>query len=725
MLFRLIVAFLLFLSTVVRVSATSLYPLDDSALQQSVEQIRLKNYAEAREIALKAKVTPVRNFILGVSSHRLEKWDEAADLLAKSLERFSLLADYSLYYRADSLFHLGRYDEAIESLGKLRKHYPESPLYRAGSFLYAETLFHMKNYAEALNAYQKYVESYPSGSKSLEAVFQAAMCREALGDKEKAARELRGIWLKYPASSVVSRAESNLLRLKAEKVPVEPYTAEETFRRGIVFYDLQKYRDALETFRSIDDKELPESFKLRLALKTGQTLFKSRQYKDAEPVLTNLAAHEDREIACQASYWLARTLDRAGRDEEAAIRYARIAETYPQSELAADALFYKALLSKERGEPVEAIATLEKIASTYPASTLAPKALWEAAWNRYLARDFKGAADSLTKLLDKPSYKEKALYWLAKANEASGEKDAANNTVAILMEEYPYGFYALQLQNSKEANICRLPAADDKSVCPLPVPAGYDRAKALITFGLIDEARSELNRYRKRNSGGNRLLDIARLYWEIPDYRSAMALFTKVDETNDHAWNFSYPKAFSEHVSHYAENYGVPESLAYSIIRAESNFHPSALSPAGAVGLMQVMPATAKIMHKGKSGKIEASQLKQPELNISLGMKHMQGLIRQYDGNLILAVAAYNSGATPVNRWRRSFPGLRNDEFIENIPYHETREYVKKVFASMAIYKSLYSLDTEKPTTPEPSQSSTNPDLALSSRSMKQAAGKN
>ena len=74
-------------------------------------------------------------------------------------------------------------------------------------------------------------------------------------------------------------------------------------------------------------------------------------------------------------------------------------------------------------------------------------------------------------------------------------------------------------------------------------------------------------------------------------------------------------------------------------------------------------------------------------------MKHLQDLVKRYRGNLVFAVAAYNSGATPVDRWRRNYPGLRSDEFIENIPYPETREYVKKVLTSMEVYKSLYGLD--------------------------------
>jgi soluble lytic murein transglycosylase len=90
-------------------------------------------------------------------------------------------------------------------------------------------------------------------------------------------------------------------------------------------------------------------------------------------------------------------------------------------------------------------------------------------------------------------------------------------------------------------------------------------------------------------------------------------------------------------------------------------------------------------------------------------MKHIKDLIRRYQGNLVLAVAAYNSGATPVDRWRRNFPDLKTDEFIENIPYPETREYVKKVLASMEIYKSLYRLDSraEKTSATDPAESTT------------------
>jgi soluble lytic murein transglycosylase len=137
---------------------------------------------------------------------------------------------------------------------------------------------------------------------------------------------------------------------------------------------------------------------------------------------------------------------------------------------------------------------------------------------------------------------------------------------------------------------------------------------------------------------------------------------------------------------------GVPESLVYAVMRAESSFSPTVLSPAGAVGLMQLMPSTARQI-AGKGSSFNAADLTRPEFNISCGVKHLKDLTRVHDNSLVLTVAAYNAGSGTVNRWRKKFGTLREDEFIENIPYGETREYVKKVLTGAEIYHRLYNLE--------------------------------
>ncbi len=692
---RFIVAFIIIFSAAITASASPLSPLNDPALLDSVKEFSGNNFTAAVELAMKAPESPVRDFILGMSYYRLDQLDAAAESLSKSSEGFPLLGDYALYYRADALFRLGRYEEADLVLRKLEKDYSASPLTRDASLLHADTLFQKKDYSNASIAYQKYVETYPSGANSVKASYQAALCRDALGDRNEAVKQLRAIWLKYPGSPVASLAETGLQRLKAENVAIPPYSAEEMFNRGVILYDLGKYAKALEIFNSLSRTALPRDLMDRLELKIGQAQFKSRHYKDAARTLEKPAAGKDPETASEAGYWLARSLYRTGNNQQSVDLFIKIADSFPQCAQADDALFYAAMIRKYGGKNDEAVSILDKLVAKFPSSPLKPKALWETAWIRYLAKDYKGATECLNTLIKNPSYREKALYWLGKAEQASGDENQATAAFEKLLNEYPHGFYSLRYLTTSGSKTSRLPTSNGDIVSSLPIPPGYDRVKTLITMGLIKEAGMELAFCRKKASSKNKLNEIARLYWEMKDYRSAMGMFRNTDANNPLAWNFSYPLGFSEYVSRYADNFDIPESLAYSIIRSESSFSPSVRSGAGAVGLMQVMPATAGFLNKSKSAKIDSALLTQPGLNISLGMKHFKYLVGRFNGNLTLAVAAYNSGETPVDRWLKNFPQLSEDEFIENIPYAETREYVKKVMTGMAIYKSLYSLDEE------------------------------
>jgi soluble lytic murein transglycosylase len=103
------------------------------------------------------------------------------------------------------------------------------------------------------------------------------------------------------------------------------------------------------------------------------------------------------------------------------------------------------------------------------------------------------------------------------------------------------------------------------------------------------------------------------------------------------------------------------------------------------------MPATARATAQEK-GTFDPAGLTVPEYNIKLGTKHFRELLKAHDGNVVYSVAAYNAGAAAVERWRKNFRGLRQDEFIESIPYQETRDYVKKVYAGAAAYRQLYGL---------------------------------
>ena len=349
------------------------------------------------------------------------------------------------------------------------------------------------------------------------------------------------------------------------------------------------------------------------------------------------------------------------------------------------------------------------IIANYPASSHAPRALWESAWSLYLSGDFAEAATTFALLSNDPAWREKALYWQGRALETSGRREAALAVYTEIQRENPAGFYTMNIEKKYDLQSTRVPALSKPFTIPLPDLRGMERAQALIALGLHEEAGKELAALKRRNGSSFRSsVGYAGLYHAMDDYRSAMGVFQQeylvTDKGNSPSvWAALYPAGFHEIVSRHTANVGIDEGLTYALIRAESNFLPTARSPVGALGLMQLMPATAKATARSTGDDLTSPQLTNPEVNIRIGTRHLKDLLISFNGNIVSAVAAYNAGSTPVRRWRKNFPTLQEDEFIENIPYPETREYVKKVLASMEVYRRLYGLKESATTVTPPS----------------------
>jgi soluble lytic murein transglycosylase len=156
-------------------------------------------------------------------------------------------------------------------------------------------------------------------------------------------------------------------------------------------------------------------------------------------------------------------------------------------------------------------------------------------------------------------------------------------------------------------------------------------------------------------------------------------------------WQVAYPNAFRDLIDRWAKTYDVPPDLMQALMREESALDPEVLSAAGAVGLTQLMPATASLVaHKLGLGAVGAAELLSPETNIRLGTAYLGELLARYRGREVLAVAAYNAGEGAVDRWLQQKSADEPDAFVEDIPVAETRNYVKRVLSSEATYRSLY-----------------------------------
>jgi soluble lytic murein transglycosylase len=484
--------------------------------------------------------------------------------------------------------------------------------------------------------------------------------------------------------------------LEKSGIKIAAYTPEELLRRASTLAAHNDHSGSLQVLRSIPAEGQAEAVTARIDLRAGLSLYRLRNWKEAEKSLVKAAGCTLPGVRSEARFWLAKTLERQGQDERAFVLYLELAGEGRKQEFADDALMEAAGLRRSQRAYSDAAALFERVVKSYPDSKFIPRAVWEAGWSHYLAGEYGAAEGAFRSLFKDESSREKALFWLARSLEHTSPTEV-DAYYRMLDEEYPAGFYAAWHRSRKGVQDPREPLGQRNALAELPQIAGFEKPRLLASLGMVDESRTEMAAARKKAGDKKSLYPgLARIYLEVQDYSSAVALFLqnrplKWDTASLPLWSAGYPLVYSDLVARETAANGLSEGLIYSLIRAESGFSPAIKSPAGAIGLMQLMPATAKATAREK-GAFNPQQLTLPEYNIKLGTRHFNALMKDFGGDVIYSIAAYNAGASAVDRWRNGTKGLKMDEFIENIPYQETRDYVKKVYASAATYRQLYGL---------------------------------
>jgi soluble lytic murein transglycosylase len=665
-------------------------------LAQAATRLREKDYAAAAELARKTGESPQRTFLMGVALLRAGKAEEALPLLAEAEAKLPLVADYAALLQAEALLMLKKYPEASAKAASMAKAYPASLLVRRSEKLNSDILYEAGDHAAAFKTYQAFVEKYPSGADSVEALFQAARCREEAGDANGSAQVYRNIWLNNPTSAQSKKSLERLNQLEKSGVKTAAFTPEELLRRASSLANHNDFSSSLQQLQAIPSEGQAAAVTSRIDLRTGMNQYRLRSWKQAEKSLAKAAGSTIPGIRSEARFWLAKSLERQGQDERAFVLYLELAGEGRKQEFADNALMEAAGLRRSQGKYSEAARLFGQVATGFPDSNFNPRSAWEVGWCRYLAGEYAVAADAFRVLLKDELLREKALYWLARALEQAPGTEA-DACYRALLDEYPAGFYATWYRAQKGVKDFREPLNQANGLDALPLIAGFEKPRLLAALGMVEESRTEMAAARKKAGDKKSLFPgLARIYLEMQDYRSAISLFlhnrpVKWDKPSLPLWTAGYPLAYSDLVSRDTAANGLSEGLIYSLIRAESGFTPAIKSPAGAIGLMQLMPATAKATAREK-GDFNPQQLTLPEYNIKLGTRHFRDLMKDFNGDVIYSIAAYNAGSAAVNRWRKNAYGLKMDEFIESIPYQETRDYVKKVYASAAIYRQLYGL---------------------------------
>jgi peptidoglycan lytic transglycosylase len=455
--------------------------------------------------------------------------------------------------------------------------------------------------------------------------------------------------------------------------------------------------------------ELPAAQRCRALFEYGWALQKSGSKAEAIPVygLVGNVGCEDK-ILARSLYWkgmLEMEPKQGGAAEET---FRRLIREAGDRKYADDAYYQLSKIYESQNQEDQAERALQDLADL-PEGDMKEKYLWDEAFSAYQDQDYEKASGLLDRIVAThplgTEAQPQALYWKGRIEEIRSNKKLGGASAAEyrrILKSYPFSFYAILAE-----------ARLGESASPQPLVKAKGSLPSDKTLSAALRVVDELNRKGDQEEAADVLDYLTQLHPEIAqalpeavaarweqsgDYNRTLELAAErlgrsafdIDLNRDNPLTRSlYPLAYPEEAKQASKDNRLPLSLIEAIMREESLFLRGVRSRAGAVGVMQLMPATARLKarHLGKA--ITTGDLEVPASNIELGSSFLGELMDRFGGQTALAVMAYNAGAGNVSKWLASQGNLPFDEFIELIPFTETRGYVKRVLRSEAIYAHL------------------------------------
>lgn len=676
------------------------------------------------------------NFLLGVVLYRQKQWQEAADALEVAATQVPVLGDYALYYAASAYQALGLNSRALATLSRLLHEYPESLLTERTRQERARLYFDANQLTQAEEAYRDYLSRASGEARRREAQLALAEIAVKADKRLEAEALLRELWLKWPASREAARA-GELLASMAE---VPPFTIDEQFERALSLYRNSQYALAITAFTPFLSDDSPpidgtrDRFVSRARLWSGVSYFHRRDYSRAISLLSPLGQDHSLHSA-EALYWTGRSHARVNDSEKAITTWTRLVDAYPNSPFSAESLYLMALQYSDDGKPKLAVRALTRLLKDHSSSRFADAALWTRAWIHYRQSALTEALADLRRLHARGAsdsrFQVQALYWQGRVLEGlkkrgkavaayrgllsthSNEDYYAEQTRLRLKTLEPRAVPALTLASPSERPASRpvvssvepVQGPADPAPCilsPQPCSSEVAKARLLKELNLREEAAEEFwalaGRYAEDRGllyeACSALLDLGYLDKSVAIAKRLLRPLyarSRPVEPVPRYWEFLYPLGYWGLVQEQSTQYALDPYLVVALIREESAFGERVVSSSGAVGLMQLLPTTANHLVNAKSSSGDPTKLDAPANNIALGTRYLAMMLEEFKGNWARALAAYNAGPNQVRRWLGRLGDRTDDEFIEEIPFSETRAYVKRVLGSYYRYRAQYS----------------------------------
>lgn len=627
---------------------------------------------------------------LGRAVSALDEGDlEAAGKALEAAAGAGPIADHVGLQRARWLLARGEPGAAADVARETAAAYPESPLQGGLARLRGDALAAAGEEAEARAAWT-----------SALAHIDAAPERRAIKLAILASRQRTG--------DLATTEDPELLLASEFPDAVQPgelvagkRTAEMAMRAGDALVSQGRGADAVEAYREAISAGLEGEALHDARLREGIALFGLRRYDEA------LRAFELLGRDPEARFWRARTLARLGRIERAVVGFEALVGT-ETGNLASRSAYLAATLLEDRGQRARAMALYRRVASEAADPDLALDALWRIGWSAWKRGDDAEARRRFAEMTARSHDAVDALrprYWAARAAERGGDAEAARAGFEAIARDWPLTYYGWRAQqrlgriDPLAADLARVSRPD----APTLGDADLARVALLLDAGLDEAARVELEplsaraRTRADHERVGRLLVAAGDYYRAQRLvvnGSATSLARGVRPGDETLLWLSWPPAFGDVVERNVAGLDrVEPALVWAIMREESSFRPEVMSSAGAMGLLQLMPQTARreASRLGAAPIRHDEELLEPDTNIKLGSAYLEYLAGRFPERLSATIGSYNAGPGAVARWLRGEAAKWEDDvWVEDIPYGQTRSYVKRVLRSLHVYRTFY-----------------------------------
>ncbi len=643
-------------------------------------------------------------------AHILDKdYAKAIEPLNRARPHAGDLGDYASFYLGTAYQQTGRLAEAIATFSVFDKTFPDSLLIRDAHVVYANTLVADGRAGEAVELLEK-------DRQPVRADLELALGRAYAADNQpaKALAIFRNLYYTMPLSWEANQVQGDLGRLtsaaQAQPVGVEArHTRADLLSKGKQFNEAaSEYRDLLSA--------APEDQRPGIELALADSLRHAGQTKDAKKILDGFSTSSP-DLSAERLFELGE-IARAANDDDTFLKILeQIRETYPTSPWLEQSLLSAGNIYLLRHDYDKAIDCFRELQQRFPNGGRAPYAHWKAAWlNLRQGRneEAKTAFENQIALYPTSSEAPAALYWRGRLAEEDNDIAMAHAYYLKLSQRYRnyyYGELARQRLTKTTttgdpvhyALLDRIPplTSDDK-VTQDPVPVDnlrVQKAELLANGSLLDFAVKELRAAEQEDKGNWLAPEIARLYQDAGRYDMSIEVLKRaapnyfavdLPSLPRSYWEGLFPKPYWVDLKRYSSSNALDPYLVASLIRQESAFNPNAVSRANAVGLMQLLPKVGKGVAKQEKMKhFSYQQLFAPSTNLQLGTHYFRSMVDKF-GSFEYALAAYNAGSDRVQDWLGRGKYRDPQEFVESIPFTETREYVQNILRNANVYRQLY-----------------------------------